>query len=159
MVRLTPMTEETFRDYLAVSVGEYAAEKVRAGNWVESEALERSAQSYAELLPDGVATPDNYLYTILAGETPVGELWFAVRQDGGHRAAFIYDFAINEAHRRQGYAAQALTALEPIVRDLGLDRISLHVFGHNQPAISLYQKVGYLATNINMTKMLDAEPS
>lgn len=159
MVRLIPMTEATFEAYLSVSVGEYAAEKVRAGNWAESEALERSAQSYTELLPNGVATPDNYLFTILAGETPVGELWFAVRQDGGHRAAFIYDFAINEEHRRQGYAAQALTALEAEVQELGLDRISLHVFGHNQPAISLYQKMGYLATNINMTKRLSAEPS
>ncbi len=35
--------------------------------------------------------------------------------------------------------------------------ISLHVFGHNKPAISMYDSLGYCATNIIMKKDLENE--
>lgn len=42
--------------------------------------------------------------------------------------------------------------LEDQVRQVGLRRIGLHVFGHNAAAQALYRKVGYEVTNINMAK-------
>ena len=68
----------------------------------------------------------------------------------------IYDFLIYEEHRRKGYGKQTLVALEEKVKELGIETIALHVFGHNQAAIDLYQKTGYKMTNIQMQKKLGA---
>lgn len=42
MVRLVPMNESEFEIYLEKAIPEYAADKARAGDWSEEEALERS---------------------------------------------------------------------------------------------------------------------
>ncbi|KAB2854509.1 MAG: GNAT family N-acetyltransferase, partial [Anaerolineae bacterium] len=52
-------------------------------------------------------------------------------------------------------ATQAMLALEDEVKKVGLDSIGLHVFGHNQSAYALYQKIGYETTNIVMAKKLE----
>lgn len=57
MVELVPMSEAEFAAYLERAVREYADEKVRAGNWTQAIALERSRAEYDQLLPQGLATP------------------------------------------------------------------------------------------------------
>jgi len=47
-----------------------------------------------------------------------------------------------------------MQALEERVRHLGLSTISLHVFGHNHAARALYEKLGYVTTNVMMSKTL-----
>jgi ribosomal protein S18 acetylase RimI-like enzyme len=69
-------------------------------------------------------------------------------------SAVIYDFVVYEEFRRRGYGRQTLTALEEKAKELGLDTISLHVFGHNQSAIALYQQAGYETTSLYMAKKL-----
>ncbi len=156
MVRLVPMSNSEYGAYLAFAVRDYADEKVAAGNWQPAEALERSAQDYQKLLPQGVATPDNYLFKIedqtLA--TTVGMIWLARIMQGAHPIMFIYDFRIDELYRRKGYGEQAMRAAEEQARALGFDTIALHVFGHNHAARALYEKMGYEITNINMAKKL-----
>lgn len=156
MVQLLPMTESDFHLYLQNAVEEYAQDHVRAGNWHPSEALQRSEKEFHDLLPDGVASKDQYLYSIVDDTTgaKVGILWFAVRRRASLPDAFVYDFLIYEEFRRQGYGKQAFAVLEERVQELGLDSVSLHVFGHNQPAIALYQAAGYEITNLHMTKKL-----
>jgi ribosomal protein S18 acetylase RimI-like enzyme len=39
---------------------------------------------------------------------------------------------------------------------MGLAGIALHVFGHNQSARALYEKLGYAPTNLNLYKPLAA---
>ncbi len=111
------------------------------------------------MLPAGVATPDNYLYILHddATDTNVGRLWFAIREEAGQRAAFVYDVHIFPAFQRRGYATQAFQALEQQAQALGLARIALHVFGHNHAARALYEKLGFVATNIMMSKAVDKD--
>ena len=156
MVRLVPMTAEEFADYWKQSVTEYAEEHVQAGNWHPAEALQNAERQYRHLLPEGLATKSQFLYTIMDGETgdPVGILWFALVDKSLHPYAFIYDFWIKEAQRRKGYATQALSVLEEKVHQMGLNEIKLHAFAHNQAAIALYQKTGFVITDINMSKKL-----
>ncbi|EQD45936.1 protein containing GCN5-related N-acetyltransferase, partial [mine drainage metagenome] len=52
------------------------------------------------------------------------------------------------------YAAAALRELENVAKQAGADRISLHVFAHNEGAISLYRKLGYEPTNLVLSKRL-----
>ncbi len=158
MIRLVPMSEATYQAYLEVTVREYAEDKVKAGNWQPEEALERSAQEFHKHLPDGVATKDNTLYDIEdeALGIKVGMIWLGRIMQGTKPAMFIYDFVIDEAHRRKGYGEQALLAAEVQAKALGYDTIALHVFGHNHAARALYEKLGYEITNVNMAKKLTA---
>ena len=158
MIRLEPMSDATYQAYLAVTVREYAEDMIKAGNWQPEEALERSTQDFQKLLPDRVATKDNYLYDII-DETlglKVGMIWLARIMQGSKPVMFIYDFVIDEAQRRKGYGEQAMLAAEVQAKALGYDTIALHVFGHNHAARALYEKLGYEITNINMAKKLTA---
>lgn len=156
MVQLVPMTDFDFQAYLEGAVEEYAQEHVKAGNWDASEALQKSKTEYMQLLPDGVASKDQYLFTIedAQAELKVGMIWFAARHNGPRTVAFIYDFRIYDEYQRKGYGSHTLSAIETEVRELGIDTISLHVFGHNQAAIALYEKMGYETTNLHMSKKL-----
>lgn len=156
MVELVPMAEPELAEFLVVAVPGYAAEHVRAGDWSEEGALERSAAEFAKLLPDGVATPDHYLFTIRDPALPavVGMLWFAVRSGPAGRSAFVYNLEIGPAYRRRGYASQAFREMEQHVRALGIGAIGLHVFGGNYAAQALYAKLGYEVTNVIMKKAL-----
>jgi hypothetical protein len=62
---LRAMSEPEYAAWLAQVVPFYAAGKAASGEWTQADALTRSAQEYAQLLPQGLATPDNYLYTIV----------------------------------------------------------------------------------------------
>ena len=154
MVRLVPMSEVEFSAYVAEAIPEYARDKVAAGQWSEETSLELSRQGYDELLPQGLATPDNHFFTVQesASSQVVGMLWFAVQERAGEKVAYVYDVSIQAPHQRRGYATEAFAALEAEARSRGLAAIGLHVFGHNAGARALYEKLGYEATNIHMFK-------
>lgn len=155
MVHLTPMTEAEFQAFLQPAIEEYAQEHVKSGRWRAEEAAEKSAEEFRQLLPDGLATPDHYLYAIKDDRgTNVGMLWFAVTERGGKRGAFVYNVQIDEQFQRRGYATQAFQALEALARDMGLAAISLHVFGHNTAARALYEKLGFVTKNLFMSKTI-----
>lgn len=155
MVELIPMTADEFREYLVESVRGYAEEKVAAGNWTAEEALERSQREFADLLPHGINTPNQHLFTVYDSQhNRVGFIWLAVQERGGKKSGFIYDFAIYPAFRRRGYGAATLQAIEEVARTLGVSEIGLHVFAHNTAARALYEKAGYEITNINMRKVI-----
>ena len=158
MTSLTPMRAETYADYLDAAVSGYAEDNIASGRWPREGALERSRTEFLALLPQGLATADNYLYEIRSEDDArlVGYLWFAVEERHGIRGAFVYDVEIKAAHRRRGHAKRAFLALEALVAALGLDSIGLHVFGHNAGAQALYTQLGYDVTGVNMLKRLGA---
>ncbi len=156
MIELVPMTDEAFTRYLERATRTYADEKVKSGNWHAEEALERAEHDFHELLPSGLETPGQHLFTVCAEGEEVGMIWFAAVPTALRKIAFIYDFWIEESQRGRGYGRAALGALEAKVRQHGLSAVSLHVFGHNHAAIALYESSGYHVTNLNMTKELGA---
>jgi ribosomal protein S18 acetylase RimI-like enzyme len=148
------MTEDEFKVYLKRSIESYAQEHVKAGNWDSSDALQKAEKEFFQLLPDGIASKQQHLLSIEDGDTgvQVGLIWFAEKLQASRPSAFIYDFLIYEEYRKKGYGKQTLTTLEEKVKELGIETISLHVFGHNQAAIDLYQKAGYEVTDLHMAK-------
>jgi ribosomal protein S18 acetylase RimI-like enzyme len=156
MTILVPMTEPEFSDYLAFAIPDFAKDKIESGQWAPADALELSRKGYAESLPQGLATPDNFLFTVRDGLSPkgIGMLWFAAQQRGTQRVAFVYDVSIDPEHQRKGHASRAFSALEVEVQKRGLAGIALHVFGQNTGAQALYHKLGFVTTNINMFKQL-----
>ena len=159
MVRLVPMSEAEFQTYLDFTLPDYAQEHVKVGNWDAENALELAEQQLRHVLPHGLATENQYLFTIEDGSLApkVGVLWLGVHDRGAGPRAFVYDVRIHEQFRRRGYGTQALRALEAKVRELGLSTISLHVFAHNRAARAMYEKLGYVVTDVMMSKTVGAE--
>lgn len=157
MIELVPMSEESFQKGFKTWIETYADEKVKSGNWDAEGALERSRLEYGKLLPDGRKTKGQYVMTIRneSERTDVGMLWFGILKEGDLQGAYIWDFRIEDEHRGKGYGKQALAVLDKMLRKLGIERVSLHVFGHNRIAISLYEKMGYEITNVVMSKKLE----
>ena len=156
MTVLSPMRPEAFSPYLQTAIAGYAADNVAAGRWPGDGAIERSRADFESSLPQGLSTPDHFLFEIKDSENGpiVGVIWFAVIARHGIRSAFVYDLEIKAEWRRQGHATRAIQALEPIVSALGLSTIGLHVFAHNVGAQALYASLGYGVTGFNMTKRL-----
>lgn len=156
MLTLKPMTEAELQSYLEPAITEYAYGHVTNGQWVQEEALEKARKEFQELLPEGVNTPNHYLFALVnESQQKVGILWFAMRENREQRTAFVYEVQIDEAFRRHGYGSEAFHDLENKVRALGGNRISLHVFGNNHAAQKMYKKLGYEMTNVLMAKTLD----
>jgi len=152
-VRLISMTEADYRQFIAWAIADYAHQQVKAGVWQPEVAMERGEKAFEVLLPDGLSTPNQFLYAIENEEnTPVGYMWFGAREEGQVRFAALYELVIFEKYRRRGYASQALLVLEAKVREQGMNQIILHVFGHNQSARALYRKYGYVERNVTMVK-------
>jgi len=155
MIQFEPFTSEDFRAYVEKAAKEYAEEKVKSRNWENEEAPILAEQEFKTLLPDGLDTKDNSLYSIVEvpSKQKVGFIWIAsnvphtLKND-----LFVYDFEIFEQFRRRGFATLALQLLESKARELGKDRITLHVFGHNTAARKLYAKSGFEETNVVMSK-------
>lgn len=153
MTALRPMNETEYAAWLARAVPAYAADKVASGQWSPDESLASSAREFQELLPQGLATPDNHLYAVVDERgANVGALWFAVKARPATRIAYVYDVEIEPGQQRRGHAYRAFVALEDEVRRLGLAGIALHVFGHNTGARALYAKLGFEPTNLNLYK-------
>jgi ribosomal protein S18 acetylase RimI-like enzyme len=149
------MTEPEYATWLAETMPAYAADKVAAGQWSPEESLERSKKEYEELLPSGLATPENHFFTVVDDSAqPVGMLWFAEKTRFNARIAYVFDVGVWPERQREGHAFRAFAALEDQVRKLGLSGIALHVFGHNKGAQNLYAKLGFEPTNISLFKRL-----
>ena len=155
MVTLEPMSLEAWEQWRSAAVRGYAADKVRVGTWPAEGAEARSEREFADLLPEGLATPGHELRSIVneAGEV-VGTLWFGPLREASRGTCFIWDIEVLAEARGRGYGRAALVALEPIARDLGYDAIGLHVFGDNQVARNLYRSSGYVETDVMMRKTL-----
>jgi ribosomal protein S18 acetylase RimI-like enzyme len=147
------MDEATYVAWRAATALEYAAEKVKAGNYPESGAEALAEAEFAKLLPDGRGTPGQEIRSMVndAGEK-VGYAWFTIEDRDVGRVVFIYDIAVDPAHRRKGYARLALTEIEAYTRERDCLGVMLHVFGDNEGARRLYSSAGYLETNVIMLK-------
>ncbi|MEW5939044.1 MAG: GNAT family N-acetyltransferase [Chloroflexota bacterium] len=153
MVTLIPMAQEDYASYLERSIREYAEDHVRNGNWQAEEALEKSRKQFMDLLPDGLQTKNEFIYSLVdeSGEK-IGILWVEVKMDATPRRAFGYDFWIKEELRGKGYGKQALAALDEVLKSMQVESMGLHVFGDNLNAQALYRKMGFEITGIHMRK-------
>lgn len=154
-VSLEPMTQAEFDVWLPRVIVEYAHEHVVDGRWSEEEAVDKSRAEHETLLPQGLATPDHHLWSIVRSEDrkPVGILWVNMQQKPKPHL-FVYNIEVYPDFRRRGYAEAAMKELEVVARRMGAETIRLHVFGHNTAARPLYVKLGYEPTNIVMAKPL-----
>ena len=154
MSKLVPMTQTEFDAFLEQEIPEYAADNVRAGYWAESESLQKSREAFERLLPQGLQSKDQYLYSIYEGDEAVGVIWMRAEMERPVKSGLIYDLRVDGKFRGKGYGKQGVYLIEDKARELGLKSIGLHVFGYNTVARNLYEGIGYETTSLNMIKQL-----
>lgn len=149
-----PMTDAEYDVWRREEVAGYAQEMVDSGMLGPAAARQRAEEQHAEYLPHEQTTVGMHLLRVLDRDgTAVGVLWVGPhpRKAG---AGFVYDVAIEEARRGEGHGRGAMLAAEAISRREGWNEIGLNVFGPNARARALYESLGYLVVNTNMTKLL-----
>ncbi|MEC1627089.1 GNAT family N-acetyltransferase [Bacillus mojavensis] len=152
---LEDMTVEEFKAFRGMSVQNYAKQNIASGTWTEKEAIEKAEQAYEKMIPDG-RNSSNHNFCNITNEQGerIGWLWLYADPLHPQKEAFIYSFGLYEAYRGKGLAQLALQTLDERAREMGVERLALHVFAHNETAVYLYQKMGYAMTNIRMRKQL-----
>lgn len=75
-------------------------------------------------------------------------IWLQTRNNGTEM--FICDIRIDDGLQGKGYGKQSMMALEQLVKSMGINKITLHVFNHNEVAVALYKKSGFAVTDLFM---------
>lgn len=146
------MESAEFDPYLDRLIRTYAEDRIRSGQWAAEGGLAEPRKEVEKLLPVGLQTPSHFLYTFVRGsrEEKVGVVWLAREPRGG----FVSDLLIFDSFRRQGYAEEAMRVLEDVAKEKGIRKRSLYEFGDNLGARRPYAKLGYVETNVVMSKTL-----
>ena len=154
-MQLLKMTEAEFNEWAPRSRAGYAKDKMRANAYTQKEAEEIAEKDFARILPEGLNSKDSYLYSLNENQLGrVGFIWFRVQGAEENRKAFVCDIIVEPEFRGRGFGKLAMLGVEDEARKLGLKGIGLHVFGFNEPAIRLYQSLGYETTDLVMAKSL-----
>ena len=148
------MSSEEFRRYLEPAIRGYARMHQRAAKLSWKKAMAVARRDYAQLLPKGLKSRAQFLYSILHEGRVIGRVWFELKRKDGSNRAFIYDIALNPSQRGKGLGRRALRAFEREAKRLGAQVAGLHVFGHNARARALYETSGYHYTSMHMSKSL-----
>ncbi len=154
-MRLEPMTDVRFEAWATQSVAGFAAQQVAAGLVPAPEARAQAEEAFAEQLPEGLATPLHHLWTVRAGEDEIGHLWLRVRPLSAEVEGYVFDVELVPEARGRGLGRATMLAAEEAARELGATVMRLNVFGHNRPAVRLYESLGYVVTGATMTCRLD----
>jgi ribosomal protein S18 acetylase RimI-like enzyme len=153
-VRLEPMTPDQYHAYRATAEEDYAEAIRDSGTMGAEEARAKSAADYASLLPAGLDTPGQHLFTVYDDAEPVGMLWLEFTDHSQGTTAFVYDVSVHEDLRRRGYGRAIMLAAEAECRARGAVSIGLNVFGPNVAARRLYESLGFEVTSTQMKRML-----
>jgi ribosomal protein S18 acetylase RimI-like enzyme len=85
-------------------------------------------------------------WLIVVNEKPVGYVVLTVSFSFEYRGydAFIDELYIAEEHRQRGIGRQAMTFVEQVARQRGVNALHLEVSRDNIAAVELYRRAGYL---------------
>jgi ribosomal protein S18 acetylase RimI-like enzyme len=144
--------------------------RLRSGSGLDRALLVKFMQrTYQELYPGGdfahlARTVEQYLsaetalWWVAADADPsaIACLWLgnAIDQVTADRHAYVFLLYVSPDHRQQGIGSALMHQAEVWAKQRGDRQIGLQVFCHNQPALNLYQKLGYHTHSIWMVKPL-----
>ena len=140
---LDTMDNEHFDQWRQRSILEYARHN-SGGERATDAAIAAARHQFARLLPDGPATRDHELLLLRDNGDTVAVLWLHL--DRKHDEVYVYDVEVSTEKRGKGYGHAVMRVAERRAVGLDLSRVRLHVHEHNQPALRLYEKLGYQTT-------------
>ncbi|MBS0361207.1 MAG: AAC(3)-I family aminoglycoside N-acetyltransferase [Proteobacteria bacterium] len=95
-------------------------------------------------LADLLAHDDVHVLVAVSGGTVIGGLtaYELAKFEQARTEVYIYDLAVDEAHRRQGVATALIRKLQAIAKRRGAHVIFVQADHGNDPAIALYERLG-----------------
>lgn len=157
MVTLRPMTQDEYDRLSPAVVDSFAAKLLEAGHATSPEdARAQTLAQIGQLLPEGLDTSWMLLLVAEAeGEGVVGQIWLSLPGTAAHPdTAWVYNVEVAAEHRGKGFGRAIMLAAEEALRQRGVDRLGLNVFGSNRAAIALYDSLGFAVTSQQMSKPL-----
>lgn len=149
-----PMSEDEFTRWEGTAIAAYAQEWIGRGVPAD-QALRKSEADHARLLPQGLSSEGVRLHVLVHDGEVVGHIWVArFEKDPGSSVGWVYDVEVREEYRGRGYGRALMLEAEGMALAAGVDRLGLHVFAANTPALRLYESLGYETTNHNLAKPL-----
>ena len=101
-VKLRPMRNDEFADWLPQMRDDYARSMIEEGGVSPESASQRAAAQTEQLFPGERPSAEQLVFVVEADGEAVGELWLADRDDVLQRCLFVYQIHIAEAHRGRG---------------------------------------------------------
>jgi ribosomal protein S18 acetylase RimI-like enzyme len=145
------LREDEYDAFIARAMAFYADDMVRAG--IERDVAQAKAdKDLPQLLPDGLATPDHFMYAIEHDGRFAGYLWLCNRDGELGHSLFVYAVEIDDELRGRGLGRAAMVFAEEEAQRLGIAKVALNVFGGNAAARHLYLSLGYEETAVHMEK-------
>jgi RimJ/RimL family protein N-acetyltransferase len=110
---------------------------ITSGEW-------RSAGEERRYLRSLRRHPHAAVFVAEANGTIVGRL--SIARDPHPASEHVADLGlmVARAHRRRGTGTALMEAAERWARDVGVRKLELHVFPHNDAAIAFYERLGYV---------------
>ncbi|MEI5906816.1 GNAT family N-acetyltransferase [Bacillus spongiae] len=149
-VELTSMTEEEFSSYFDEKVERYTEVLSHHVHEEGEEPVVKAAKQLKALLPEGVNTPNHYLFNVNHGSKRIGFVWLKVELN--KKSAFLYEIYLFDEYRGKGFGSQVMNDIEKWLIKKGVNYFKLHVFGSNTGARKLYEELGFDLMGINMMK-------
>jgi len=148
---IRPLREEEYDAFIARGMAFYVDDMVRAG--IDRDVAQAKADTdLPQLLPDGLATPNHYMYAIEDDGRFAGYLWLCDRDGELGHSLFVYAVEVDEEFRGRGLGRAAMEFAEDEAQRLGIAKVALNVFGGNEVARGLYLSLGYTETAVHMEK-------
>ena len=140
---LEKMSKDEYLEFYKISF-ESQVEELMLKEALSQEAAEDEAENeLKEMLPDGLETENNFLFSIKLQDQIVGYIWFLTEYHEKVKQAFICDFMIYKEFRNKGYGQSALSKMEKAAHEYGCKESVLFVEENNIIAQKLYEKAGY----------------
>jgi len=148
---IRPLRDDEYGAFIERGMAFYVDDMVRAG--IDHDVAQAKAdKDLPNLLADGLATPNHYMYAVEDEGRFAGYLWLCDRDGELGHSLFVYAVEIDEEFRGRGLGRAAMVFAESEARRLGIGKVALNVFGGNAVARGLYLSLGYAETAVHMEK-------
>jgi GNAT superfamily N-acetyltransferase len=148
---IRPLREDEYDAFVERGLAFYVSDMVAAG--IDPEVARAKAdRDLPQLLPDGLATADHFMYAIEDDGRFAGYLWLCDRDGELGHSLFVYAVEVDEPFRGRGLGRTAMEFAEDEARRRGIAKVALNVFGGNAVARQLYLSLGYQETAVHMEK-------
>jgi len=122
-------------------------------SWRDPASVRRAARQWAQASIDAATQPDHAVYVAVVGGQLVGFVGIRERAHfTGQTDGYIGELAVAPDAERRGIATALLNAAEAWAAKRGVAFLTLHTGAANQPARSLYARLGYQEEEVQFTK-------
>ena len=159
VLTLAAMNRDDFARRRGPLVAGYATAIASARRLPMAAAVTEAERSVTEKVPRGPATPGQLMRKAVAGGAEVGWIWVTLPEPTRPTMAWLTDVEVDPEHRSRGYACAIIEAVEAELTGLGVPRLGLNVFGDNETALRLYDRLGFQVTAQQRSRLLAEVPA